>query len=364
MLANAADPARWREWAGQKGWRLIAVEGASTDNIDMRVQALEAAVRAAIQDGSADDSRIYLVGSGAASAELFYTISRSPELWAAALAVGGSPQPAIDSDRFFAANFRNVPVLWIGAAPADDALAAKLKAAGMNLEFRNASGNIEVEPLLEWLARHTREKYPAAVDCETNSPTFARCYWIRMLKFDAAERNDVLDTSRIPASTGAALGLGNFRFPVDDPGPGVLVASLPEKYSGPLKTGDRIVALDGKEIANARQYAELMAQAKEERPAVVMVQRGKSRNRIETQILLPKRTPVVTGRVQAEYLPADHQIQIVSRAVTEMRVSVPRQWLPAVLNWNGVPLEKVEAPGCRVLTIEKAIEKVAACPEP
>ena len=54
---------------------------------------------------------------------------------------------------------------------------------------------------------------------------------------------------------------------------------------------------------------------------------------------------------------------IVSRAVTEMRVTIPRQWVPAVLNWNGVPLEKLESPGCRLLTIEKALQRAAACPE-
>jgi hypothetical protein len=67
--------------------------------------------------------------------------------------------------------------------------------------------------------------------------------------------------------------------------------------------------------------------------------------------------------VQANYLPEDHEVQIVSRAVTEMRVTVPRQWVPAVLNWNGVPLEKLESPGCRLLTIEKALQSAAACPE-
>jgi hypothetical protein len=45
-----------------------------------------------------------------------------------------------------------------------------------------------------------------------------------------------------------------------------------------------------------------------------------------------------------------------------MRVDIPAHWLPAVLNWNGVPLENMQAPGCRLLTIEKAIEKAGPCP--
>jgi predicted esterase len=363
VLVDAGDLPRWREWTSQNGWRVIAPEAATAGNVDTRVQGLEAAVRAAIQDGSADASRIYLTGSGGAAAAVFYAISRVPDLWAAALALGGSPQPAIDTDRLFTANFTNVPVLWISAGPPDEALAGKLKAAGMNLEWKNGSGNIEVQILLDWLAGHTREEHPGSIDCETNSPTFARCYWIRMSKFDMAERNDVLPSSRVQPNPGAALDLGGFNYPLDDPGPGVLVASLHDKYSGPLKQGDRIVALDGREIAGAREFTELMAQIKEERAAAVLVQRGKSRTRIETRVILPKRAPVVTARVQAQYVPADQEIQIVSRAVTEMRVTVPRQWLPAVINWNGVPLEKLETPGCRLLTIEKALEHAAACPE-
>ena len=156
---------------------------------------------------------------------------------------------------------------------------------------------------------------------------------------------------------------GYFVRPQAGSGPGVLVSTLPDKYSGPLKVGDRIVALDGREIADPRRYSDLMAQVKEQRAAVVLVQRGKDRMRIETSIVLPKRAPVVTARVQAQYLSEDHEIQIVSRAVTQMQVTVPRQWVPAVLNWNGVPLEKLDAPGCRLLTIEKALQNAAACPE-
>jgi hypothetical protein len=40
---------------------------------------------------------------------------------------------------------------------------------------------------------------------------------------------------------------------------------------------------------------------------------------------------------------------------------VPPEWVTARLNWNGVPLETVEAPGCRLLTMTKEIESAAAC---
>jgi hypothetical protein len=45
-----------------------------------------------------------------------------------------------------------------------------------------------------------------------------------------------------------------------------------------------------------------------------------------------------------------------------MRIDIPTQWAPAILNWNGVPLENLEAPGCRLLTVEKAIPKAGPCP--
>jgi dienelactone hydrolase len=362
VLIDAADRPQVESWAGRNGWRVIAPLAAATGNIDTRVQDLQAAVLEATKNGSVDPARIYMMGRAGSAAAVFYAVSRVPDLWAAAVALGGSPQPAIDSDRLFTANFTNVPVLWLSAGPQDQALASKLKAGGMNLEWRGGEA-FEVESVLGWLAGHTRAEYPGAIDCETNSPTFARCYWIRMTRFDAAERNDVLPSSRLQAASSAALDLGGFGYKPDDPGPGILVSSLPEKYSGLLKIGDRIVALDGKDIADARRYADLMAQIKDERAAVVLVQRGKDRMRIETRIVLPKRAPVITARVLAKYLPEDHEVQIVSRAVTEMRVTVPRQWVPAVLNWNGVPLEKLESPGCRLLTIEKALQSAAACPE-
>ena len=42
----------------------------------------------------------------------------------------------------------------------------------------------------------------------------------------------MLASTRIPGGTGAALDLGGFGFKTDDPGPGVLVTSLPENTAG------------------------------------------------------------------------------------------------------------------------------------
>src|SRR4051812_42726270 len=172
-----------------------------------------------------------------------------------------------------------------------------------------------------------------------------------MTKFDAAERKDVLDSTRVATGTGAALDLGGFGLKLDDPGPGVLVSFLPEKYSGPLKMSDRIVSLDGRPVADVKQYQELMEKYTEERPAVIAVQRGKERVRIETRIVLPRRDTGPTARVEAQYRPAEKEIQIVSRTATEMRITIPAAWLPATLLWNGLTMENLKEAGCWMLSI-------------
>jgi hypothetical protein len=45
-----------------------------------------------------------------------------------------------------------------------------------------------------------------------------------------------------------------------------------------------------------------------------------------------------------------------------MRVAIPAEWVPSVLNWNGVALEKVEAAGCRLIAVEKALPQTSSCP--
>ena len=359
-LVDPADAPQWEALAKSAGWRVIVP--AAADNPDARALALAAAVQKAVAAGGIDADRVYLAGRGSAAAVVFYTVSRIPDLWAAAIAIEGSPEAAIDTDRIFSSNFLHVPVLWVGNGPDDQALAAKLKGAGLNLEWRAADKSFTDAALLDWLGGHKREEFPTEIDCETNSPAFAGCYWIRMTKFDAGERNDVLPSTRIPAAAGAALDLGGFGFKMTEPGPGVLVSMLPPKYSGPLKTGDRIVALDGRPVVDARQYVQTMAKFTESRPIVATVERGKDRVRIETSVVLPRREPVVTARVQGQYLPAENQIQIVSRSVTEMRITVPPGWAQnGQLFWNGLMLDKIEGPGCFILTIDKELLHAARC---
>ena len=198
-LLDAADAVQWQNWTREAGWQVIAPAGAPATDIDSRVRALAAAVESAIQNGSVDPARVYIAGRGDAGAAVFYAISRVPDLWAAGAALGGSPKAAIDTNRIFAANFTNVPVLWISG---DDSkpMVEKLAAAKLNLEWQPASGGANAATLLQWLAKHKRDAFPLSIDCETNSPTFARCYWIQPTKFDANERNDVLPSTRIPGA--------------------------------------------------------------------------------------------------------------------------------------------------------------------
>jgi hypothetical protein len=361
-LIDAADATQWQTWAKEHGWQVLTAAPSGNTAIDPRVQALAAAVQDAIQKGTVDPAHIYLAGRADATAAVFYAISRVPDLWAAGVALGGSPQAAVDSDRIFTANFTIVPVLWVSAGPEDQDLAARLKACGLNIEWRAANG-VTNAAVFEWLAKHHRDEFPNEIDCETNSPTFAHCYWIQMTRFDVNQRNDVLPSTRIKAGASAALDLGGFGYKPGDPGPGVLVSFLPEKYSGPLKMGDRIVAIDGRPIDDARQYIELLSKVREESHAVAMVQRGKEKIRMETRIVMPRQDPVVTARVEAQYLPADKEIQIVSRTISEMRVTIAPYWAPdSKLFWNGLALEKIEGPGCLLLTVDKELLHAVKCP--
>lgn len=53
----------------------------------------------------------------------------------------------------------------------------------------------------------------------------------------------------------------------------------------------------------------------------------------------------------------------MSRTVKEMKVAVPPEWaMGSKLYWNGLVLERIEGPGCYLLTIEKELLRAAKCP--
>src|SRR5262245_21487321 len=114
VLLDPSDTAQWEKAASQPGWRVIVANAASDTNLDQRILTLATTIREAVKKSEVDLARVYVAGRGSGTASVFYAISRMPDLWAAGIAVGGSPQPAIDSDRVFAGNFALAPVLWVG----------------------------------------------------------------------------------------------------------------------------------------------------------------------------------------------------------------------------------------------------------
>ena len=360
VLVDPADATQWRKWTQEVGWQLIVPTVADGANADVRAEAVAAAVQSAIKDATADAAHVYLAGRAEAAAAVFYTISRVPDLWAAGLALGGSPKPALDTGRIFSANFTNAPILWISDGAGDAELAVQLKSAGLNLEWRMAK-NLTIAQVFAALLQYTRAEFPNDADCETSSPKFAHCYWMEPTKFDAAERNEVLPPTRLMLGSGASLDLGVFGYKPDDPGPGVLISVLPKDYGGPLKIGDRLIELDGKPIVDARDYADRMNKMYAEKQMAGLVLRGKEKLRFDTRVVLPRLDSFVTARVQGKHDPEDETIQIISRSVTEMRVTIPSGWLPADLYWNGVSVEGFAKPGCYLLTIDQELLNAAPC---
>ncbi|MCL5742303.1 MAG: hypothetical protein M1541_00035 [Acidobacteria bacterium] len=359
LVVLNGDAKQWEPLSKELGWRLLTPV---FENflIEKSVKGLESEVSTAANQSGVDSTRVYLLGRGAEVPAVFFLAARVPHLWAAALALGGTPRAAIDSNRLFAINTRLVPVLWIAGEDNDDArLLEKLNAAKYSVEMRQKATPQEI---FSWLASHHSDPFPQTVDCETETPSFPRCYWVEMTKFDATERNDVLGSTRVQPGSGASLDLGGFGFDPRAEGPGVLVAWLPDKYQGPLKLNDRIVSVGGKEIRDARAYVEMMEQITEEKPVAIMLQRGNNRMRVETRIVLPKPEGAITARVQGRYVPDLKEIEVLSRTVTQLRLNIPEFWTPAGLNWNGTELTKADAPGCWLLTLEKEVPKAQKCP--
>lgn len=347
LLVVAAGWDYWVSAAATRGWGAVSPVNVAPAANDTFVKALEAVVADAAARMPVDTRRVYLAGAGPGAAAVLYARGRVPHLWAAAFAALGDVKPAIDSNRLFTANAGLVPLVWAGR-PEDELRREKLRAAGYPFEWRNAA---ELKPgeELEFLAGHAAAAHPSRIDCETGNLAFGRCYWIQITRADAARRNDVLPPSRVAPGSGAYLGLGGFGYDAAAPGPGVLVAWLPEGYSGPLKLQDRIVSVAGTRIADGRDYLRFMDEIREEKPAAILIQRGKERLRIETRILLPKREENVTARVRGEWLEESRELLIISRGVAEMKVDLPAAWAPAAINWNGQEVLKAAAAGCWIV---------------
>lgn len=352
---------QWKGAASSHGWALAVPFGrlsGSADWADGSVRLLDAAVADACARLSADPTRVYLAASGEAAPLAFYAASRIPYRFAAAAVVGGDAWEAIETNRLFGANTSLVPVLWAAARPAVEPTLRKLEAAGYNAVLRSREESTP-QAILQWLSSHRLPPHPPKVDCETGNPAFARCYWIQIARFDPAQRNDALPVSRVPPSSGAYFELGRFGYSLADPGPGVRVERLPENYRGPLRTGDRIVAVGGRPVENGAAYQTLMDRLSEERPIAVMVERGGQRLRLETRVVLPRREENFTARVQAQWLPDTSELLVISRGVAELRLDLPAGWLPARINWNGEAAGTASSAGCWLLTAGAALRPCA-----
>lgn len=325
----------WKTIAASQGWQWAVVDkGPCTD---AGVKELEALVSSR-QD--IDPDRVYLAGRGEEAPCVFYAVSRVPHLWGAAVAVEGNPRRAIETNRLFSANLQMTQVLWMVSPDPE-----RRKIPGVT-----ETADISAENLVRFLSKARRAPFPLKVDYETGSLNFLRCFWVEIAKPDPLRRNDALPVTRVAPGSGAYLSFGGFGYDPKKEGPGAEVVWLPPNYSGPLKLGDRIVAIAGRPIDSGRDYARYMEEAREERAVVVTVQRGKERLRLDARILLPKREENLTVRVQAEFLPDSKEILLVSRGIAAVKLTVPKDWVPVSINWNGNLGPKLEAPGCHLIT--------------
>jgi len=345
----------WSEIAASRGWHLVMPVTASGG--DGAAKILDAIVTEVRAKHKLSNAPFYLVGAGPLSPMVMYVICRAPHIFSAGLAIGGSAKPAVDTDRLFAANTSLVPVGWALTAEEraeQGPVYQKMQTRGFRLEILESPTILQA---LNWLSKHPYTQHPLKVDCETGNPSMARCYWIQPTEFDPALRNDALPSSRVSPEMTASLDFGGFGYSANKPGPGVVVEFLPEDYKGPLKLGDRLVALSGKNIADPKHYVEMMSEVKEEKPVAVTIERmeGKEKDRIRlvTRYVLRKREEVITTRIQAEYLMDAKEIVIITRTVAALRVTVPEAWAPATINWNGQQVATPHNAGCYLLSLKE-----------
>jgi hypothetical protein len=99
-----------------------------------------------------------------------------------------------------------------------------------------------------------------------------------------------------------------------------------------------------------------MSQVTDEKPVAVTIERGTGKNkervRITTRYALKKREEVLTARVQAQYQAEAKEITIVSRTVAALQVTVPQEWVPVAINWNGITVATPQSPGCYIVSIK------------
>lgn len=352
-----APVGQWAAIAAELHWKLSIPTG------DLSPTALEKAVDEARQKGGVDENRIYLLGIGDAAPAAVYAVSRLPHIWAAAVAVNGNMKPLIQSNHLFAANSRNVPLLWLLSPDTEKSATwsiERLKEAAFRVEIQ-AGQKLTLKQPLDWFQGKQRDPAPKSVECETGVLAFTRCYWLDMAKVDPAQKNDVLQTTRVKPGSGASLAAGSFGYDSGAPGPGLVVGWLPKDYNGSLKLEDRILSVGGRKLADAQDYEKLMESMNEEKSVALTVQRGKERLRIETRIVIARRDEHVTTQIRGEFSPDSRDLFIITRGVAGVKLDLPAEFVPAKVNWNGNPMGDLDAAGCYMLGA-KAVPCAAAPP--
>jgi hypothetical protein len=335
----------------KQDWNVLIPEGVPTG--DAGILALVQLVARAEKMPMVLPNRNFLIATGEQAWMAFYAASRAAGLFAASLA-DGSPRPAMDSNRLFAANSANGTVFWTAPAnQADPEERSRLSAAGFPFQPVNT-----VEEGITRLAGREAEEFPAQADCETGNPAFGLCHWVQILRVDAGRRNDALGTTRVKPLASATLSIGPFEYDASIAGPPV-VTSLPEGYKGPLQKDDRIVAMDGKAVDSPAAYLGILADARQEKSVTVMIQRGRDRKRVEAKIVPRQLEETFTGRLQGQYLQDAKEILLVSRGVGALRLDVPPQWVGATVNWNGEELGKEVQEGCWIAVFGGRLQR---CP--
>jgi len=102
LVLLGGDSKVWQAACQERGWQFLEphTDGAGK-SADQRIKALAAEVEEAEKRLPVDPNRVYLAAQGGSVSTLFYVAARMPDLWAAAVATGGSPRAAIDSNRLF-----------------------------------------------------------------------------------------------------------------------------------------------------------------------------------------------------------------------------------------------------------------------
>ncbi len=307
----------WKGVAEARGWKWVAYDKDACN--DIAAKSIEALIG---QRTDVDRNRIYLAGRGNSAACVFYLASRLPDVWAAAVAIEGDPELAIETNRIFGANLQMLPFLRVGNPDP-----SRPRLPGVTQREQATP-----EQAVEFLAAHAREPWPLKIDCETGNPNFVRCFWVLVTKADVSRRNDALPISRIAPGSGARLAPGS------------------------IKDGDKVLSINGKDPT------QFLESTRDEKAVVVMVQRGKDRVRLDARVVVPMREEGLTIRVQGEVLPDTKEILLITRGVAQIKMVVPPHWAPATLNWNGPSAVKLETAGCYIVTDAAGAISSAACP--